>query len=249
MNVSTSNGWLRNDLDEVTSAAEIFKIKHDWQTWARDDQLAPDTLASGEAWRVWMLFGGRGSGKTRAGAEWVREQAIGESAGRLEPARIALVGKTIGDVRNVMIEGVSGLLAIAPGPERPLFEPSKRRLTWPNGAIAEMFSADERDGLRGPQFHFAWCDEMAKWREGEKAWDMLQFGLRLGDNPQVVVTTTPRPHAYLKKIMSDAATVTVRLSTADNANNLAPAFLAEMTRRYEGSDVGRQELFGEVIED
>lgn len=217
---------------------------HYWAFWARGDQLPLDG-----SWRVWMILGGRGSGKTRAGAEWVREQAAGlESLGR-EPARIALVGKTLGDVRNVMIEGVSGLLAIHPNGERPLFEPSKRRLSWPNGAIAELFSADERDALRGPQFTHAWCDELAKWREGEKAWDMLQFGLRLGANPQVVVTTTPRAHPYLKKIMGDAATVTTRLATADNATNLAPAFLAEMERRYAGSDIGRQELMGEIVEE
>ena len=241
---------------------------------APESELGPapsGRLPAGEseapAWRVWMILGGRGSGKTRAGAEWIRAVACGEDAPRQaagsslslrratlvpragRPARIALVGKTIADVRNVMIEGVSGLLAICPDHERPLFEPSKRRLTWPNGAIAEMFSADERDGLRGPQFTHAWCDELAKWREGEKAWDMLQFALRLGDAPQVVVTTTPRPHAYLKKIMSDAATVTSHLATADNADQLAPAFLAEMTRRYAGSIIGRQELLGEVVEE
>ena len=148
-----------------------------------------------------------------------------------------------------MIEGVSGLLAIHPDRDRPLFEPSKRRLTWRNGAVAEMFSADEVEGLRGPQFTAAWCDELAKWRGAEKAWDMLQFGLRLGDCPQVAVTTTPRATAFLKKIMADAATVTSHLATADNATNLAPAFLAEMTRRYAGSMIGRQELLGEVVED
>ncbi len=262
MNVSVPHEQLVSEVDLI-EPEKLAELKFHWEVWARDDQLCPEPgglpatagIDEGESpgatkeWRVWMLLGGRGSGKTRAGAEWIREQAAGESAAGREPARIALVGKTIGDVRNVMIEGVSGLLAISPRGERPLFEPSKRRLTWANGTIAEMFSADEREGLRGPQFHFAWCDEMAKWREGEKAWDMLQFGLRLGDNPQVVVTTTPRPHRYLKKIMSDPATVMVRLSTADNANNLAPAFLAEMTRRYAGSDIGRQELFGEVIED
>ena len=217
-----------------------------------------------------MILGGRGSGKTRTGAEWVRERAIGEEffvapsdspapqGGSQEVARnrplgadvrIALVGKTMADVRNVMVEGVSGLLAIHPNRERPAFEPSKRRLTWPNGAIAELFSADEAEGLRGPQFSAAWCDELAKWRGAEQAWDMLQFGLRLGDCPQAVVTTTPRPSAFLKKLMADEATVTTRLATADNATNLAPTFLAEMTRRYAGSMIGRQELLGEVVDD
>jgi phage terminase large subunit-like protein len=195
-----------------------------------------------------MLLGGRGSGKTRAGAEWIRGIACSGDAST-GPARIALVGKTIADVRNVMVEGVSGLLSIHPRRERPLFEPSKRRVTWPNGAIAELFSADEPEGLRGPQFSAAWCDELAKWRGAEKAWDMLQFALRLGEAPQAVVTTTPRANALLKKIIADEATVTVKLATADNATNLAPTFLAEMTRRYAGSALGRQELLGEIVED
>jgi len=163
--------------------------------------------------------------------------------------RVALVGKTIADVRNVMIEGQSGLLAIHPARERPLFEPSKRRLTWPNGAVAELFSADEPEALRGPQFTAAWCDELAKWRNAEKTWDMLQFALRLGDAPRACVTTTPRARKILKSIMADEATVTVNLATADNASNLAPTFLAEMTRRYAGSAIGRQELLGEIVDD
>lgn len=243
MNGCESNAEAASELAAI-SAAELAFLVHDWQLWARDDQLPPDT-----AWRVWVMLGGRGSGKTRAGAEWVREQAIGEPAQGREPARIALVGKTLADVRNVMIEGVSGLLSNHPPHQRPRFEPSKRRLSWPNGAVAEMYSADERQGLRGPQFSHAWCDELAKWREGEKAWDMLQFGLRLGDDPRCVVTTTPRPHAYLKRLMDDSATATTRLKTADNAANLAPTFLAEMTRRYSGSDIGRQELLGEIVEE
>ncbi len=196
-----------------------------------------------------MILGGRGSGKTRAGAEWVRGKAIGEDSLSQPPARIALVGKTLHDVRSVMVEGVSGLMRIHRDDERPLFEPSNKRLLWPNGAIAEMFSADEVEALRGPQFSSAWCDELAKWRNAEQAWDMLQFGLRAGAAPQVAVTTTPRPMAFLKKIMKDAATVTTRLATTDNAINLAPAFLAEMVRRYQDSDIGRQELLGEVVED
>lgn len=240
-NVSTANGWLQSDLAALP-AGELVFLWHLWDFWARGEQIAPETR-----WRVWMLLGGRGSGKTRAGAEWVRAKANEPGAG--PETRIALVGATLGDVRNVMIEGVSGLLAISPAGERPLFESSKRRLTWPSGAIAEMFSADEAETLRGPQFSYAWCDELAKWHRAERAWDMLQFGLRLGAHPQAVVTTTPRPLAFLKKIMSDEATVTVKLSTAGNASNLAPAFLAEMTRRYEGSVMGRQELLGDFVEE
>ncbi|MGQ0456661.1 MAG: terminase large subunit domain-containing protein [Hyphomicrobium sp.] len=204
--------------------------------------------SEGATKRVWLVLGGRGSGKTRAGAEWVRSRACGDGQIDMAP-RIALVGKTIADVRNVMIEGPSGLLNIHRRDERPLFEPSKRRLTWPNGAVAEMFSADEREGLRGPQFNAAWCDEVAKWREAEKAWDMLQFALRLGSQPQVAATTPPRATAFLKKLMTDPATVATQLSTSDNADNLAPAFLAEMKRRYAGSAIGRQELFGEFVDD
>ncbi len=314
MSASIASGRLADDLNELTRA-ELEFIAHDWEIWARDDQLAPSLMApcdsapqsrpqgadlldepratsstpggrlpAGEspgvinkAWRVWLLLGGRGSGKTRAGAEWVRSLACGgeavasaasrnasskndptspcSAAGsrnasrRAQQIRIALVGKTLADVRNVMIEGQSGLLAIHPAHERPEFEPSKRRLTWPSGAIAELFSADEAEALRGPQFTAAWCDELAKWRGAERAWDMLQFALRLGDAPRVCVTTTPRNTKLLKQIIADEATVTVNLATADNATNLAPSFLAEMTRRYAGSAIGRQELLGEIVED
>jgi phage terminase large subunit-like protein len=263
------------DLQDLT-ASELVFLAHDWQFWARDDQLAPAScgrreermsqgagkkesrLQGAQPWRVWMMLGGRGSGKTRAGAEWVRGIALcapGDTRssrrppGDGYPPRIALIGKTVHDVRSVMVEGVSGLLSVHPATERPLYEPSKRRITWKNGAVAELFSADETEGLRGPQFSAAWCDELTKWRGAEAAWDMLQFGLRLGDHPQVVVTTTPRSSVILKKIMCDAATVTTHLATADNAENLAPAFLAEMTRRYAGSILGRQELLGEIVED
>ncbi|SFV31882.1 DNA-packaging protein [Hyphomicrobium facile] len=286
LNASITSGRLSEILNEL-SADELEFISHDWELWARDEQLAPalivqdsrnkpapcGRLPAGESpsaiksWRVWLLLGGRGSGKTRAGAEWVRSLALSSpmneatsprpaagsrNASRRAPTkdtRIALVGKTLADVRNVMIEGQSGLLAIHPPRERPLFEPSKRRLTWPNGAVAELFSADEAEALRGPQFTAAWCDELAKWRGAERAWDMLQFALRLGEAPRVCVTTTPRATKLLKQIIADEATVTVNLATADNATNLAPTFLAEMTRRYAGSAIGRQELLGEIVED
>ena len=201
-------------------------------------------------WRTWLLLGGRGSGKTRAGAEWVRAQALGLAPlAKAAVGRIALVGESIGDVRAIMIEGVSGLLAIHPPHERPTFEPSKKQLTWPNGAIAQLFSAEDPDGLRGPQFGAAWCDELAKWRYAEKTWDMLQFALRLGQNPRQVVTTTPRPIALLKRLLADAATIVGRSRTLDNAGNLSPAFIEDMRNRYGASTLGRQELDGEVIED
>jgi phage terminase large subunit-like protein len=195
-------------------------------------------------------MGGRGAGKTRAGAEWVRAKALGlEPLGEVAASRIALVGETMAEVRRVMIEGVSGLLGIHGAGERPRFEPSKLQLVWPSGALAQMFSAENPEALRGPQFDAAWCDEIAKWRRPQRAWDMLQFGLRLGRRPQMVVTTTPRPIPLLKKLIADAATVITRAATASNAENLAPTFIAEMTRRYAGTALGRQELLGELVDD
>ena len=203
-----------------------------------------------QPWRTWLLLGGRGSGKTRAGAEWVRAQALGIAPlAKAAVGRIALVGESINDVRAIMVEGVSGLLAIHPPHQRPTFEPSKKRLRWPNGAIAQLFSAEDPDGLRGPQFGAAWCDELAKWRYAEKTWDMLQFALRLGDNPRQVVTTTPRPIALLKRLLADAATLVSRSRTVDNMRNLSPGFLEDMRNRYGATTLGRQELNGDIIED
>ena len=200
---------------------------------------------------MWLLLGGRGAGKTRAGAEWVRAQALGLWDGherRGVGRRIALIGETFADVRRVMIEGASGLLSVHPEGERPMFEASNGRIVWPNGSVAHVFSAETQDSLRGPQFEFAWCDEIAKWREPDQVWDMLQFALRLGRAPRVCVTTTPRPLPFLKNLIADAATVTMRAATHDNAEHLAPGFVAEMERRYHGSVLGRQELLGEIVE-
>ena len=201
-------------------------------------------------WRNWLILGGRGAGKTRAGAEWVKARATGEGLGAGPKARrIALVAPTFDEARMVMIEGVSGILAIHDESWRPLFEPSKRQLTWPNGCVAQVFTAEEPDGLRGPQFHAAWCDELAKWKQAENAWNMLQFALRLGENPQALITTTPRPTPLLKRLIADAGTVTSRSTTFDNSENLAQSFLEEVTKRYGGTRLGRQELSGELIED
>ncbi len=244
-----ANGNLRLNLARL-SDSQIAAIHADWQVWARDDQLPPVATETGEVWRTWLVLGGRGAGKTRAGAEWIRAQALGLAPLAGAPARrIALVGETMADVRSVMVEGVSGLLAVHAPAERPRFEPSKGLLTWPNGSVAQMFSAENAEALRGPQFVAGWCDEIAKWRDGETAWDMLQFALRLGDRPQVVATTTPRPVPLLKRLLEDEATVVSRCATTDNAANLSPAFIAEMERRYSGTALGRQELLGELIED
>ncbi len=249
MSASSAAGTLKQDLSEL-SQEQLAQILHCWPLWARPDQLPPATASAGGAWRVWLVMGGRGAGKTRAGAEWVRAKALGaEPLGSIPARRIALVGETMGEVRRVMIEGVSGLLEIHAANERPRFEPSKGQLVWPTGAIAQVFSAENPEGLRGPQFDAAWCDEVAKWRHPQKTWDMLQFALRLGDAPQMVATTTPRPIPLLKKLLADASTVVSRAATADNADNLAPGFIDEMTRRYAGSALGRQELMGELVDD
>ncbi|MCO6186703.1 terminase family protein [Rhizobium sp. L1K21] len=196
-------------------------------------------------WRNWLLMGGRGSGKTRAGAEWVHALASRQDAGAL---RIALVAETLGDAREVMIDGVSGIMRVARR-YRPQLEISRRRLVWPNGAVAQIFSSEDPESLRGPQFHYAWCDELAKWKYAEETYDMLQFGLRLGDKPQQLITTTPRAVPLLRRLMADKATAVRRISTHENAAHLSPGFMAAMQERYGGSRLGRQELDGELIED
>jgi phage terminase large subunit-like protein len=222
--------------------AQAEQLLFDWRNFnARPDQVAPP----GE-WDIWLALAGRGFGKTRMGAEWIREEVI---AGRM--GRIALVAETAADARDVMVEGESGLLAIHPKSERPMYEPSKRRLTWPNGAVATLFNATEPDQLRGPQFDGAWSDELAKWRYAREAWDMLQFGLRLGEHPRQLVTTTPRPIDVVKAIMAgnEGRVVITRGRTMDNAANLAAPFLAKIKARYEGTRLGRQELDGEILGD
>jgi phage terminase large subunit-like protein len=225
---------------------QCTSLLYDWRFWARDEQVAP----LGE-WRVWLYLGGRGAGKTRSGAEWVREQV---AAGR---KRIALVAPTAADTRDVIVEGESGILAISPPDNRPHFEPSKRRLTWRNGAMATLYSADEPERLRGPQHDAAWCDEIAAWRYPE-TWDMLMFGLRLGNDPRVVVTTTPRPVDLLSGngqngrrlgLLRDSTCIVTRGSSYRNRANLAPAFFSQVVRRYEGTRLGRQELEAELLED
>ncbi|HMN72462.1 MAG TPA: terminase family protein [Rhodoblastus sp.] len=217
---------------------------------ARKSQTPPGAATNGARWRAWLFVGGRGAGKTRAGAEWVRGMAGGFVDFADRPvARIALIGETWADARDVMVEGVSGVLAAHGKWDRPQWETSRRRLTWRNGAIAQVFSAEDPESLRGPQFDAAWCDEVAKWRHAQEVWDMLQFGLRLGDWPRAMVTTTPRPLALLKKLMSDPANVVTRASTRANAENLAPGFLRAIEERYGGTRLGRQEIDGAIVEE
>jgi phage terminase large subunit-like protein len=213
----------------------------DWRGFrARPNQIAPD----GD-WDIWMVMAGRGFGKTRTGAEWVREQVC---AG---VGRIALIGETAADTRDVMVEGESGLLSVYPKDERPLYEPSKRQVTWSNGAIAKLYNATEPDQLRGPQHAIAWCDELAKWRYARETWDQLQFGLRLGDHPRQIVTTTPRPIALVKAIVAghEGRVHVTRGRTLDNRSNLAPTFLSKIEARYADTRLGRQELEGEILGD
>lgn len=232
---------------ESLPAPLLRGLDRDWLHLARADQLPPCPC---EDWATWAVIGGRGSGKTRTGAEWVRALATGDPAFTAEPVgRIALVGETFSDVRDVMVEGPSGLLALPRRGPAPRWSPSRRRVEWPNGAVAAAFSAEEPDSLRGPQFGAAWGDELAKWRHPQAAWDMLQFGLRLGRAPRAVVTTTPRPIPLIRRLLADPRTRLSRARTVDNAAHLAPAFLAEVTGRYGGTRLGRQELDGEIVED
>src|SRR5689334_654432 len=190
---------------------KVRDFLNDWTRWAHPNQIPPP----GD-WRIWLLLAGRGFGKTRTGAEFVRFRVEAGLA-----RRVALVAPTAADVRQVMVEGESGILAIGPVHRRPIYEPSLHRLTWPNGAIATTFSADEPNRLRGPQHDLAWCDELAAWRY-PAAWDMLMFGLRLGEDPRAVVTTTPRPIQLIRDLLADPKVVTTRGRTIENEENLAP---------------------------
>jgi phage terminase large subunit-like protein len=225
------------------SPRERERLDTDWPMFVHAHQAPPACAAGGDPWVTWLIVGGRGAGKTRAGAEWVR--ALARAPGQ----RIALVGESEHEVREVMIEGVSGLIAVHPRGSRPEWIPSRRRIEWRNGSIAQAFSADDPESLRGPQFHAAWCDEIAKWRQAEKAFDMLQFALRLGDRPRQVITTTPRPIPLLRRLIADPRTAVTRAGTVVNARNLSPAFLSAVVARYAGTRLGRQELDGELIED
>lgn len=200
---------------------------------------------------IWLVTGGRGAGKTRLGAEWVNALVRGLppfATPALRYGRLALVGETLADVRDVMIEGPSGIVGVSQ-PWRPRYEPSRRRLVWENGAVATIFSSEDPESLRGHQFDAAWCDEVGKWRKAEACFDMLQFGLRLGNQPRQLVTTTPRPSRLIKRLLADPTVLVTRMRTAENAANLAAGFIEAVANRYAGSVLGRQELDGELVED
>lgn len=226
---------------------ECESLIHDWRFLARPNQTAPE----GD-WQNWLVLAGRGFGKTRCGAEWAREQV------KAGASRLGLIAPTASDARDVMVEGESGILAVCWAGDktvsgdllgRPSYEPSKRRLTWANGAIATLFSAEEPERLRGPQHDVLWCDELAAWKYLRETWDMAMFGLRLGDRPRTCITTTPKPLPLIKEIAKDARTVITKGSTFDNAGNLAPTFLQAIRDKYEGTRLGRQELNAEILDD
>jgi phage terminase large subunit-like protein len=211
---------------------------YEWPFWARPDQIEPPG-----PWLTWLMRSGRGAGKTRAGAEWVRAKVEAGTYGLLN-----LVGRTDADVRGTMVEGPSGLLAISPPHFTPIYRSRLRTLEWPNGARANLFSAEEPDRLRGPQCEGAWCDELASWRYAE-AYQNLLFGLRLGSDPRCVITSTPRPTKLIREIIAQKTTVQTQSSTYANRYNLAPAFLEQIIADYEGTRLGRQEIHGEILAD
>ncbi len=220
------------------SNEEAAAVLYDWETWARPEQLEPP----GD-WSVWLIQAGRGWGKSRTGAEWVKRHALKGTYGRFH-----LIARTASDVRDVVVEGESGILNISSPDFRPLWQPSKKRLTWPNGAVATTFSADEPDALRGPQCEALWADELASWHYPD-AWDMALMGLRIGPKPRAIVTTTPRPTKIIKELIKDPSTVVRRGTTYDNRMNLASSFFTKIINRYSGTRMGRQELNGELLED
>ena len=223
----------------------LSQFTYEWSLHARPAQYAPP----GE-WNTWLVLAGRGWGKTKTGAEWVRQNVCGDSPfAKGKYGHVALVAETAADARDVMVEGPSGILATHPKDFRPLYQPALRRITWPNGAWASIYNATEPDQLRGPQHDLAWGDELAKWAYARETYDQLQFGLRQGSPPRLLITTTPRPIPVLREIVADEGTIITRGITLDNADNLAPTFLRSIMRKYEGSRLGRQELNAEILDD
>ena len=218
---------------------ELTWLKHHWEFWARPEQMAPP----GD-WFVWLLRSGRGFGKTRTGAEWVRQRV------QQGFKRLALVGQTKADVRDTMVElGDSALLNVYPKWARPMYESSKRRIVWPNGAVAVIYSGDEPDQLRGPQHDSAWVDELAKFRYPDETWSNLLLGLRIGANPQVVVTTTPRPIKLIRELRTKPSTIDSQYPTDANIANLSPTYIKMVIDPMRGTRLGRQEISGEMLED
>lgn len=229
----------RADFLASLSTDEKAALLYKWEFWARQNQIAPEGN-----WFIWLILAGRGFGKSRSGAEWVRDKAKSNPG-----CRIALVARTAADYRDVMVEGESGLLAVCPPWFKPIWNPSRRLVSFPNGSIATCYSGDRPDQLRGPQSHFAWADELAAWRYADDCWSNLLLGLRLGTAPQVCATTTPRPIPIIKDLVKNKKTVVARGSTYDNLANLADTFRETVVAKYEGTRLGRQELDGAILDD
>ena len=237
---------------EVLAGLDPDALQWDWSFWGRPEQQRPE----GDDWNIWMYLAGRGAGKTRTASEWVREEAKHTNTGQ---RRFALVARTAADVRDVIVEGESGIINVTPPSERPLYEPSKRRLTWPNGNTATCFTADEPDSLRGPQFTHAWGDEVAAWRQtpdgaGLTAFENLRIGTRLGTNPKIMITTTPKRVPLLYELLREADThpgkvIITKGSTMDNTGNLSQAYMDGILGVYEGTRLAAQELYGEMLSD
>jgi len=222
---------------EALSGGNLDQAKT-WRFWCRNDQREP-----AGSWRVWLVMAGRGYGKTRMGAEWVREKAENEAG-----IRIALIGATMGEARSVMVEGESGLLSLEHS-QAPEWKSSLGQIKWPNGSVATLYSAAEPEGLRGPQHDYAWADEIAKWTNGDAAWDNLMFGLRLGGHPQAMATTTPRPVPLVRRLVQEENVEITNGKTSDNVGGLAPSFVQSVRELYGSTRLGRQELDGELIEE
>jgi phage terminase large subunit-like protein len=237
---------------QVLAGLDPEALQWDWSFWGRPEQQRPE----GNDWNIWMYLAGRGAGKTRTAAEWVREEAKYTTNGQ---RRFALVARTAADVRDVIVEGESGIINVTPPSERPLYEPSKRRLTWPNGNTATCFTADEPDSLRGPQFTHAWGDEVAAWRQtpdgaGLTAFENLRIGTRLGSNPKIMITTTPKRVPLLYELLREAdanpgKVIITKGSTMDNTGNLSQAYMDGILGVYEGTRLAAQELYGEMLSD
>lgn len=227
----------REALLATLSDEEAAALLYDWPSWARPNQIAPE----GD-WRVWLVLAGRGYGKTRIGAEWVREQVK-------QYELVNLIGATTDDIRDIMVEGESGIMAVCPPWERPIFRPSLMRLDWPNGAKSLYFTAEKPERLRGKQHMRLWADELAAWQYVDDTWDMAVLGLRLGDDPRALITTTPKPIPLLRELVQDESTAIVKGSTYENRANLAPQFFSQLITKYEGTRLGRQELDAELLLD
>jgi len=241
------------DQEAILADLDQASLEWDWDFWSRPEQRAPD----GD-WNVWIYMAGRGAGKTRSAAEWVRDEAKNSAAGG-KPLQFGLIARTAADVRDVLVQGESGILNVSPPSEMPEYQPSLRKLTWPNGNTALCFTADEPDQIRGPQFHRVWCDELASWRQlpdasGLTAWDNIRIAARLGAHPKIIATTTPKRVDVMRKLIKEAEehperVVITRGSTDDNRGNLSQAYVDGIYGIYAGTRLALQELSGEMLDD